>query len=172
MNKLEYIANKLAFNKVSADEIQAVVDGLLNEGTYSDDFLEIINSTPACLAEVLPPFLKYLKSLGIYIPSKDEAVWNLIAHHIRKIADKEVPPTDGLTKLIEDVYWDYDFHSSARQYLGDSHGIHCLIGLFWEYDDICDCANEKYYGKPVTEMIEELKLAVIEEARRWRDIHH
>ncbi len=50
---LKYIAARLAFEKVSAEEIRSIVDALLNEGVYSHDFIEIIDVNPPTLREIL-----------------------------------------------------------------------------------------------------------------------
>ncbi len=55
--------------------------------------------------------------------------------NLSRIASGQGEPHDELEALISEVYWDYDFHSVTTKYLGDSHGIEHLIGLYWEYDD-------------------------------------
>ena len=142
MVNLKYIAAKIAFGTVNADEIQAVIDSLLADGSYSDEFIDIMDSNPARLDEVLPPFTTYLYREKISIPSKDKAVWQLIEYHVSRIASEISDAFEELKALISDVYWDYDFHSQTKRYLGDSHGIEHLIGLHWERDEIPEGSKE------------------------------
>ena len=154
---LKYIVAKIAFGTVHADEIRAVVDSLLTEGTYSDDFIDIMDSKPARLDEVLPPFTSFLKAKMISIPSKDQAVWQIIEYHVSRIATEVADTFEELNALIYDVYWDYDFHSQTKSYLGDSHGIEHLIGLYWEHDEIPEGSKE----------IGALKKKVISRSLEW-----
>jgi hypothetical protein len=133
MTKLEYIAARFAFGNINADKIKSTVDSLLNEGVYSDYFIDIMDSKPARLDEVLPPFIAYLQHEGIPIPIKDDAVGQLIGYHVDRIASGNGDPIKELEELISDVYWDYDFHPHTKKYVGDSHGIEHLVGLYWEY---------------------------------------
>jgi len=138
MIKLEHIAARIAFDKVDADEIQSIVDALLMDGVYSDEFIVIMDAKPPTRADVLPPFKAYLEAEGISVPTKDQAVWQLIAHHVLRITSEAVAPLAGLQDLISEVYHDYDFYTSTRKYIGDSHGIEHLIGLYWEHSDMLE----------------------------------
>jgi len=136
MNELAYIASRIAFGEITADEIQKTVNALLVKGVYCDHFVAIIDSKPPTLGEVLPPFTAYLKEQGVTIPTKDEAVWQIIAYHCSRITSGIVDPLAGLQQLIKVIYWNYDFHKRTKHYLGDSHGLEHLIGLYWGYDDM------------------------------------
>lgn len=170
MEPFEYLAAKLSLGKLDAFEIQKVVDELLNEGRYDDEFINIIDSMPPRMDEVMPSFLRLLDRLGVKVPAIDKAVWLLIDHYTARIADGIIDPIEGLKRLIADIYWDYDFHSRTREFLGDSHGIENLIGLYWGYDDMMDGVGEMFYnGKTGFEGLKELKQEIVSEARRWRE---
>jgi hypothetical protein len=161
MTKLEYIAARIAFGNINADKIKLTVDSLLNEGVYSDDFIGIMDSKPARLDEVLPPFIAYLQHEGIPIPTIDDAVWQLIAHHVNRIASGEADPIEELQELISDVYWDYDFHPHTKKYKGDSHGIEYLVGLYWEYEESNHVVSPWKGNK--------LKRAIVKRSEEWME---
>lgn len=161
MTKLEYMAARIAFGTVNADEIQSTVDCMLMNGVYSREFIDIMDSKPARLDEVVPPFVAYLQREGITVPTKDQAVWKLIAYHVSRIASGAADPISELQELISDVYWDYDFHTPTREYLGDSHGIQYLIGLYWEYDDMSERDRDASR--------DEIKEAIIKRSEEWTE---
>ena len=158
------MAARIAFGTVNADEIQSTVDSMLMNGVYSREFIDIMDSKPARLDEVLPPFVAYLQREGISVPTKDQAVWQLIAHHVSRIVSGAADPISELQELISDVYWDYDFHTPTREYLGDSHGIQYLIGLYWENDDMTDrdCNGSQ-------KEIKEIKEAIVKRSKEWME---
>jgi hypothetical protein len=168
MPDLRYLAACLAFENVDAQEIRDVVDHLIDAGTYSDEFLPIIESTPPTLRDVVAPFRAYLEKSGNHIPDKDTAVWQIIQHHVSSIIAGAVKPFEGLRRLIADVYWDYDFHKLAKEYLGDSHGIEHLIGLYWGRDDMLERPTEiSCSGKHGEEALLELDKEILNRCKEW-----
>ncbi|WP_372717601.1 hypothetical protein [Novipirellula sp.] len=74
----------------------------------------------------------------------------------------------SLGEMVADVYWEYDFHAPTKKYLGDSHGIHHLIGLYWAHDDLCDRPHEvSLNGKYGDEAIAELDVEIVRAANTW-----
>ena len=62
----------------------------------------------------------------------------------------------------------YDLFSATKKFLGDSHGIHHMIGFYYGYDDMVE--NPRYKscnGKYGTEGINELKKEMIKAAKTW-----
>lgn len=162
---LDYYAARQSLRDLDASEVAAVVDALTDEGVWDDAFVDIMDAHALESHDVLPPFLKALGNLGVPIPSQDDAVWYLIDDHTGRIASGEVDPMDGLGELIHDVYWDYDFAGRTKQYLGDSHGLARLIGLWWDYDEWRYCPDP-YVSESVTadDALADLKTQVINEA--------
>ena len=158
----------MAFDNVDAQEIRDTVDALIDTGTYSDEFLPIIESTPPTLRDVLGPFRKYLEKSGIRIPDKNTAVWRIIHHHVLMIVSGTVGPFDGLKQLIADIYRDYDFRTSTREYLGDSHGIEHLIAHYWGHDEMTDRPTEvSCNGKYGDEGLQELDKEILKSSKEW-----
>lgn len=171
---LDYHAAKLAVGKLSADEIKSTIHGLVDEGLYLDEFLDALDADMRPrMDEVLPALLAALTHEGIALPEKEQAVWYLIEFHLKRIAGESVDPIEELGKLIADVYWDYDFHAQTIKYLGDSHGIAQLIGLYWEADDLReypeDLSRKRKYRKDAWP---ELKRQIVIEAKQWMASRH
>jgi hypothetical protein len=165
---LQYIAARMAFDKVDAQEIRTAVDRLIEDGVYSDDFLAIIDSNPPTLTDVLAPFRTYLHRTGILFPDKEAAVWQIIRHHVARIVDGTTSPFEGLELLIADVYWDYDFHKPTTKFLGDSHGIEHLFGLYWGHDDMVERPSEvSCNGKYGEQGFQELEKEILKSSKDW-----
>ncbi|MCL4296767.1 MAG: hypothetical protein KJ077_13605 [Anaerolineae bacterium] len=166
--KLELQAARYSFGQLSTQEMQNLVDGLLNEGIYADEFLNVIYPKYDTREIVGAAFEKSLKVLEIVVPNYEEAVWVILRYHISQIASKEIDALDGLKELITEVYEEYNFHAKAKEYLGDSHGIEHLIGLYWSYDDTIKRPTEiSINGKYGEEAIEEVKKEIVIEAEKW-----
>lgn len=130
---LEYYAAIQGIHGLDSIAVRAIVDELTNDGIWDDDFVYIMDADPE--VNPVPPFLCALGRLGVSVPSKEDAVWYLIDFHTARIARGDVEPLSGLERMIRDIYWDYDFGAHSTKYLGDSHGIEGLVGLYWSYDD-------------------------------------
>lgn len=119
--------------------------------------------------EVEPAFLAALKHYGIAVPNKEQAVWQLLEFHLKGIASGANDPLDGLQQMMADVYWDYDFHTPTKKWLGDSHGIEHLIGIFWDADDLREGPEViSWNGKQGAAAVwPELKRQIVVEAEKW-----
>lgn len=165
---LHYQAAKLAMENLNADDIKSAIHALVDGGLYLDEFLEALDARKPRMDEVLPAFFAALKHSGISIPDKEQAVWNLIEFHLGEIALETSDALDELKELIADVYWDYDFHTPTQEYLGDSHGIENLVGLFWAADDLRESPGDMSFdGKFGDEASSELKQKIVVEAKLW-----
>ena len=167
-HSLHYQAAKLAMGKLNADEIKATIRDLVDGGFYLDAFLDALDNSRPRLDEVLPGLLAAFSHDGIIVPDKERAVWILIEHHLKAIAAGKSDPLEELSKLIADVYWDYDFHTPTKEYLGDSHGIEHLIGAYWKADDLRENAEGK--GPNAAASVDkwaELRNQVVLQSKRW-----
>jgi len=162
---IEYWAARHALRDLDGDRVAAVVDTLTDEGVWDETFVDVMDAHSHEVHDVLPLFLKALQHLGVQIPSTDEAVWYLIDYDTRRIAAGHVDPMDGLGQLINDVYWDYDFQGRTKQYLGDSHGLSKLIGLWWSYDEWRYCPDPFLSpGVTADDVLADLKAQTVAEA--------
>ena len=168
-SSLRYQAARHGLGTLNADDIKATIQALVDEGLYLDAFLEALDSDlHPRMAEVLPAFLAALGHYHVIVPSREEAVWELIGYHLQNVASNHANALQELGKLVADVYWEYDFHTPTKNYLGDSHGIEHLIGLYWSADDMRERPQEiSVNGMRGEEAWSELNRQIVIEAKRW-----
>lgn len=169
--ELEYYAALMRFDGLNAEivkAIQKIIDALMNEGVFYDEFLEIVHPTSNLTEDFMPAFEAALKSLNCNIPKDHEqALWLVLKHHISHIVSGAVDPLDEVKQIIDvyDVYGHYLSHTKSKEVAGDSHGnqwdsygIEHLIGLYWAYDDMMEYEEEA---------IAEVKKEILQSAQQW-----
>lgn len=167
-DQLRLLSARIGFKPVATETVVEIADELLKAGVYDDSLLAVVDAQPKTQEEVIPPFRDFLLRAGIAVPDRDRALWILLAHYIRRIATSANDPFTPLNELINDLYWDYGFDQQPGSYLGESHGIHHLIGHYWLYDYMLDEPQAATYnGKSGTEAIDELKRVISGDAQLW-----
>ncbi|MDX1538364.1 MAG: hypothetical protein R3187_11695 [Arsukibacterium sp.] len=130
----EFLAVKYAAGILHTNDILEYVNSQLDKGIWSDVFLEIIDCEPKVWLSISTLFEKYLKEIGVLIPTLEEAARELVEHHVLLIASGKVTPSVHFRKLLEEID-NYDYYSKTKDYLGDNLGIHQMYG--WYYADCC-----------------------------------
>ena len=162
----------MALGRINADDVKSIINDLVDKGTYLDSFLDVLGPRRPQMDEVLPALLAAFEHFGVIVPDKEQAVWRAIDHHCREIVTGEVNPLVELSKLIREDLWDYDFHKPTKKYLGDSHGIEHLIGLYWAADDLREHPDTvTFAGKQGEEAWSELNKEIVVECNRWLANH-
>jgi hypothetical protein len=164
--RLTYAAARLALGNLETHEVLKLAHELLDSGIYHDELIEIVDARPPRLDEVAPPLRKLLRRLDLDVPNSDAAVWEILDYHTSRIVDAQIDPIQALNELIRDVYWHYDFAARTRVYLGDSHWMEGLIGLYWSLDDDVGLGGDKPLAD---EILAKYRLSIREEAQDWRD---
>jgi hypothetical protein len=166
---LRYLAALEGLGNLDADTIRKMIDSLINSGYYLDSFLDVLDSSShPTMQEVRPAFVDLLERHGIAVPGREEAIWQLIEYHMRKISSGAVDPVEGLNRWYFDVYPCYDFHARTTKYLGDSHGIEGLLAWYWGADDLQRGPNEiSVNGKYGDAAWVELRNEIRNEATQW-----
>jgi len=130
-DELKHEAARMHLRKLNIENVQKNVDGLMNLGVYYDEFIDIVYPKSTIVDDFIPVFEAVLSRLEIDFPKdKEEAVWVLLKKCINDIASKAMDPIYGLEQICSYVYCYYDFGAKAKKYLGDSHGIEHLLGLY------------------------------------------
>ena len=158
MNYREYLAARIALGIVNAYEIQDDVNFLIKNGVFYNEFIDIIDSQPPTLADVLVPYKKFLIKLNIAIPSKEDAIWKLIDFHTWRIINNDFVVFDSLYWLYRDVF---DFSSDN---LGEAFGIDSLLGSYYLYEDILD----EWIPISGENALSKWEKDVVKEANNWR----
>ncbi len=152
-------------------ELRQIADATLNAGIYSPSLVEAALDAEESLDKIGIAFEKALGELGLTLPnSQHECIWALLRHYIRQIADRDVEPITGLKGIME-VYWSCQLFEQSKDYVGDSHDIHKLIGAYWEYGEIWERSQNATYCKLPQEAISALDIIVIEDCRAWLNQH-
>lgn len=171
-SELEYYAALMQFDGLNAEHVQAIqriIDSLMNEGVFYDEFLEIVHPTSNLTEDFMPAFKESLKNLNCHIPEdREQALWLILKRYISHIVNGEIDPLEGVKQIIEDVYWSYDFDSKTKEFVGDSHSIEHLIGLYWGYEDMIEEPDDVSYKDQYGEAgIVELKKDILILAKQW-----
>jgi hypothetical protein len=104
MKSLRYQAARLALGSLEAEEMKATVDSLMNEGFYAEECLAAMDaSAHPRLDEVLPALRAALEYHSVPVPSRDQAIRQLIEMHLTEIAAGVVDPVDGIKPLLDEV---------------------------------------------------------------------
>ncbi|MEZ8188262.1 hypothetical protein ACED29_20870 [Shewanella sp. 5S214] len=130
----EFLAIKYAAGILHTNEILEYVNSQLDKGIWSDVFLEILDCEPKVWLSISALFEKYLKEIGVLIPTLEEAAKELVEHHVLIIASGKATPSVHFRKLLDEID-NYDYYSKTKDYLGDNLGIAEMIG--WYYADCC-----------------------------------
>ena len=149
-------------------EVRNVADRLLNAGVDHESLVAIYLAESDDRDTIIPAFERFLGSCNIRIPDRDTAIWGILEHYLNLIAERSGDPLDLLRELMGDVYYDYEFHENATKYVGDSHGIHHLVGYFWSCGDLMDRPDEvSCNGKYGAAGVAELKNEIVNAAKVW-----
>ena len=132
------------------EEILAYVDAKLNEGVWSEVFLEILDCEYEGWADISLLFEKYLTEIGIDIPDLETAVRRLVEYHIATIASGVVISYEQFKIMLQEIDA-YDYFSKTKNYVGDDLGIHHMYGWYYE-----DCAT-----------VHEVNQGILEGAKEW-----
>ncbi len=149
-------------------EVRELADRLLNAGVDNDHLVTIYLADADDRNTIVPAFERFLQSCNIAIPDRDAAVWGVLQYHIALIAHRAGNPRDLCRKMVEDVYYEYEF--KCNEYAGDSHGIHHLLGIFYGFDDLMDRPNDvSVNGKYGADAVTELESELVKSATEWLD---
>ena len=166
---LRLAAARYALGELATAEIVRIADALLEEEVYSQAIGELATTPRLVMADAGPLFEDALRELKVEVPSREEAVWALLRHHIGRIAYQDVPPREGLQAVL-DVYNLAHAQSQPQTYVGESHGIERLIGAYWEYNDLLvRPAGESLQPHP--DEIVALDDVVVRAATKWVGAH-
>jgi hypothetical protein len=133
LHQLKYQAARFVLDKEDKEEIARLLDELMLQGVYYDEFLAVIDGD-----DYGPGYKKALTAalhrLEILIPPNiHEAALEIIRHHLNTIVSGISDPINPLKWLMNDIYRNYDFVGAA--YVGDKIGLSDLVGAYWTLDE-------------------------------------
>lgn len=116
----------------------SIADTLLEEGRDTPAVIQLAILESPVMAEAGPLFERVCAELSAAIPTKDEAIDELLRYHLRSIASGTTQPREGLEAVMREVYWPGFADEPCKERLGDSRGMQHLIGAYWSYDDLTE----------------------------------
>src|SRR5262249_3572667 len=98
-------------------------------------------------AEAAPVFERVCAECGVSVPTKSEAIDELLRVHLESIASGTRPPREALRDLMQQAYYPHISAEPVREYVGDSRGLEHLIGAYWNYDDLLKRPEVSFQGR-------------------------
>ncbi|WP_421225622.1 hypothetical protein [Aeromonas enteropelogenes] len=128
----EIFAAKYILGIIGPKDIVEFADRKLTEGSYSDIYIDILDSEYKTMPDLAPMLEAVWKQPGIIIPDINQAAWTMLRYHLRKIADGTVNPREEFSELLQDIEV-FDLTNNITKYVGDNVGIELMYG--WYYED-------------------------------------
>jgi hypothetical protein len=159
-------AARYVVGAVTSDWLREIANTSLEAGLYSPCIAEIATADHPILSEVGPLFEKAVGEVGLAMPSRQQALWDVASFHLRRISDGEVVPRRGLAELLHDLH--DDLYEDAKEFFADSLYLHNLMGCYYGYDDLEERPNEvSFKGKYGNEAMAAVDAEIVEMAREW-----
>ncbi|MDB6124775.1 MAG: hypothetical protein JWQ71_3768 [Pedosphaera sp.] len=172
MLDLRHEAARYRLGVLDTESLVRIADALLKEGRNSTAAVQLLLLESPVVAEAAPIFERMYAECGITVPTKDEAIDDLLRFHLTSITSEARPPREALHVLMKEVYFPYISNEPTRKYFGDSRDLEQLIGAYWGYDDLQDRPREvSFEGRHGAEAIALYDEHVRELARDWLQRH-
>ena len=172
MLDLKHLAIRYRLGLLNTKVLIETADKLLEEGCDTPPVIQLVILESPTMAEAAPFFEKICAEYKVKIPTKDEAINELLRFHLEAIASGAIVPRKGLEVMMREIYYPFTADEPCKKYVGDSRGIEHLIGAYWGYDDLIERPHEVScdgkYGAAAIAAWEEL---VRQDARNWLQKH-
>jgi len=113
-----------------------------------------------------------LEELNVTLPQKEDAIWTVLCFYIKSIAESSISARDGMSLIIDNVYYQCDLQNRVVKYVGDSHDIQALIGNYYSHNDLDERPDEVSfdgkYGKAAHDALDE---HIVDLAKTWVTKH-
>lgn len=162
----EFFSKDPAANQHLLEAIIQLVDQLMNEGIYSDEFLDILYSKEShCFHSefILPAFKKSLQSLGVKPLNCTRAMLYIINDILNQVVDE----LDDPFTLIDKLYCEYLSESYDVDQIKQYYQLYDLMCLYFSLEDINYNPELSFNNKYGEEAIMEIKSKIKVAAKRW-----
>ena len=95
----------------------------------------------------------------------------MLRYHMERIASRELLPSEGVRAILEEVYDPGNLQDQTREFVGDSHDIHEMLGNYHAIDDVLERSEVSCDGKHGTEAVAVLEERLFEGAVDWMRKH-
>jgi hypothetical protein len=168
--QVQVAAAKLALRTATAADLKVAAGAAVDAGIVTPDIAALATLSDDTLAEAEPLFRKVLDDLQVTPPSPDAAVWILLRVPIQAIADGSVAVEEGLQGVMG-IFRSAGLHEVSDDYVGDSHDIQHLVGLYWEIRDLAAHTTEVGFTDRYGPALEERRTEAIGRAKTWLTDH-
>jgi hypothetical protein len=173
MADLNHLATRFRLDLLDTAALVRVAEQLLEEERDTPAVIGLLTLENPIFADAAQLFEKLCLEQGIVIPTKDEAIINLLRLQLDSIASGAIVPHEGLAAMMREIYFPYFAGEPCKKYVGDSRGLEHLVGAFWNYDDLIEHPNRvSWDGKYGTAAITAWEASVRQYARDWITKHN
>ena len=168
MTDLRHLAARYRLGLQDTESLVRIADTLLEEKRDTPAVIQLSILESPVMADAGPLFERACAELSVAVPTRDEAVDELLRHHLESIASGTCQPHEGLEALMREIYYPHFAGEPCKEYVGDSRGMQHLIGAYWSYNDLMERPREvSRDGKYGSEAIARWGDSVRQYARDW-----
>lgn len=132
------ILARRVLTSVSVKELQGIAIIWIEHGHDFPELHELAWAPVLSWIEADLLFEATATTMGLSLPSREEAAEILIYYHLRRIAQGQCMPEEGLAGMMRDAYRPELSDKPSTVHVGDSVGFEHFIGAYWGYDDLRD----------------------------------
>jgi len=136
--ELEVTAARYVLGVATGPDLVRAAEISLLAGLESVSLACLAGETDPILSDAGPLFESAMRELSIEIPDKNKACWDLIGHHMTRIAEKKVKPSEGVQTIMDEVYYAAGLDEQAREHGGDSHDLDQILDDFCSIGDVLE----------------------------------
>src|SRR5438270_3007639 len=138
MLDLKYLAVRYRLGLQDSESLVRIADTLLEEGRDTPAVIQLSILELPVMADAGSLFERMCAEFRVAVPTKQEAVDELLRYRLESITSGTCRPRDGLEAIMREVYYPHFADEPCEQYVGDSRGMEHLIGAYWSYDDLTE----------------------------------
>ncbi len=139
---LQLAAARYRLGLLRSSELPTIAMAAVEAGFESGALCELSCEQHPTLSDHGTVFERALRDCSITIPSTDDAVDYVLRHYLQSIASGDLPPRQGMYRVVNDLYHPHISHQPVREYVGDQRDLQHLIGAFYSYDDLYERPTE------------------------------
>jgi hypothetical protein len=173
MLDLKHLAIRYRLGLLNTESLVEIADKLLEEGRDTPSVIHLSVLESPIMAEAAPIFERICAEHKVIIPTREEAIIELLRFQLESIASGAIAPRKGLEAMMRESYFPYFAGEPSKKYVGDSRDLEHLIGAYWGYDDLVERPREvSWDGKYGAEAIASWEESVRQYARNWIQKHN
>lgn len=163
---VRYAAARFRTNTLSQQELRDLVDQMMYQNIWYDEFLTVLDPESPWPDDALPAIEKALGHFGLLMPSMDEANRLQVERLLRPVAEGLADPVEGLTEFMRQFYWEYEVPDPGKQF-GESLGVEGVVALYYQLDDWLGFKPNLLSDPADAREVSQLKAKIVRAAQTW-----